>query len=106
MAAAMAGGVDGYCWELNQLGHLFASGKPWPVQMRSAVIRLKEASDADKLAGGRGQTWKEIAAAAGGPTVRTCQNIWQRNQATGEVVARPTQLSRTPYHQAHRGRLR
>ena len=55
-AAAMAGGVDGYCWELNQLGHLFASGKPWPVQMRSSVIRLKEASDADKLGGGRSQS--------------------------------------------------
>ena len=74
---------DQRTWKQNTQGKWYAVGHAVPHQLRVAVIQLKEESEADKAAGRSGKTWQQIADAAGGPTMRTCQAIWERY---GETV--------------------
>ena len=74
---------DQRTWKQNTQGKWYAVGHAAPHQLRVAVIQLKEESEADKAAGRSGKTLQQIADAAGGPTMRTCQAIWERY---GETV--------------------
>ena len=86
LAAAVA--ESGTALARNSLGYVYQVGKETPIEVRMKVVEVVTASLAEKAAGGAGKTWAEIAAAIGGPTSRTCQNIWSRWVSEGVLTAR------------------